>query len=42
MFADCDCGCRGFQRDVAQYRVIINVGIAVEFLARMSGIVQML
>jgi hypothetical protein len=25
------------QRDVAQYHVINNVGIVVEFLARMSG-----
>src|SRR4029450_11345751 len=40
IFADCGRRCRPAvpgQRDVAQYHVINNVGIAVEFLARMSG-----
>jgi hypothetical protein len=35
MFADCGRGCRAaVRREVAQYHVISNVGIAVEFLAR--------
>ena len=29
--------CAGLQRDVSHYHVINNVGIAMEFLARMSG-----